>query len=285
MVFRRFPAAPVLVFSVLSMLGAGPARAQDEAVAPVPPPPATDAVPPPPATDTVPPPPPQAQTNPVGPATQPITSAQMLDEGLRLEPNPVLRLEGWLQRNGERAETARVASAVLSLVVAAACITGAVWAYQIDDLDARTLTGALFVGLGAMNAAMGVAMLEITTPQEDRLRRWQEARRRGATAVDVAAFEGEFRTENELAKFQRIVGGVVGLAFAVGGGAMIALTAADRDLGDEEALVGYSLGGTFLLTGALVGLISLAVRTPVEQDWDNYQRGATPSDPSATGIF
>jgi hypothetical protein len=271
-------------------LPAQPDPQQQEAV---PPPPLGDSTPadqvvPPPPADPVPPPPaaqPQVQAQ-VAVQLPPLGPQELQDMGLRLEVDPVLRLEGWVQRNGERAAIGRVALAILSMVMGAAAVTGAIWAYGLEDTGfGRQLLGATFVGMGAMQLAMGVAFLNITTPQEDRLTRWQEARRRGATALDVAGFEGEFRSEADMAAFQRTVAGILGLSMAAGGAAIVALTAADRELEDDELIVGYAIGGTFLITGALMGLLSLVIKAPIEQDWENYQRGATPQDPAGLGIF
>ena len=294
---ERRPFLDLALLVALGLLFAAPAAAQpqpqpqpiqDPAAQPIPPPPGGDTKPadtqqiPPPPGDPVPPPPAQPEAvTPAQPAHPPMSPQELSDGNLRLEQDPILRIEGWLQRNNERAAIGRIASAILAIVMGAASITGAVWAFGLDDVTGRQLLGATFVGLGAMNMAMGVAFLNITTPQEDRWERWQQARRRGATAVDVAGFEGEFRSEAEMMRFQRVVAGILGLSMAVGGGAIIALTAADRDLADDELIVGYALGGTFLITGALVGLLSLVVKSPIEQDWESYQRGATPADPTA----
>src|SRR5688500_12611383 len=113
------------VVALLGGLLTGTAAAQDEALPPVPPPPEGNTLAPTPPS-----------------ATPPTTPPDLLDRQLRLEPDPVLRLEGWLQRNSERNETGRVAVSILSIVMGAASIAGAVWAYGLDDTDLRTVFGA-----------------------------------------------------------------------------------------------------------------------------------------------
>lgn len=225
-----------------------------------------DEVPPPPADDgTVPPPP---------------TEIEIVDGDFYLEPDPVLRLDGWLRVNDERNATARVAAGILGLVVGAAAVSGAVWAFGLDDPALRATLGSVFVLDAVFVAGLGVAMLNVTTPQEDRYRRWREARERGATAVDVAGFAGEFYAEAEAQRFARILAAISGLSMAAGGAATLALGAAmdfgDGPDADEGRLITLTLGGAFLVTGGLLGLIGLLVKSPIERDWERYQQGLAP---------
>lgn len=189
----------------------------------------------------------------------------------------MLRLDGWLRRNDDRAHTARVSVAVLSLVIGAAAAGGAVWAYSQDDPDLRAVLGTLFVFDAVFQIALGVALLHSSFPQEDRYRRWRSARQRGATAVDVAAFAGEFRAEAEAERFARRMGAVAGFAMAAGGASAVVLAAA-TEMTDASRLAAISFGSAFLVTGAVLGTVSLLVRAPVERDWERYERGLAPAD-------
>lgn len=224
-------------------------------------------VPPPPAPGEAVPAPPQAEL-------------EVVDGDFYVEPDPVLRLEGWLLANERRNAIARIAAGILGLVVGAASISGAVWAFTLDDPALRGTLGSLFVLEGVFTAGLGVAMLNVTTPQEDRYQRWRLAVDRGATAVDVAGFAGEFYAEAETQRFARLLAAVSGFAMAAGGAATVTLGAAmdfgSTPEGEEGRLIALTLGGTFLVTGLLVGLVGLLVKAPIEQDWERYQQGLAP---------
>ena len=223
------------------------------------------------------PPPPTPETAVPAP---PVGELEVVDGDFYVEPDPVLRLEGWLLANERRNAIARIAGGILGLVVGAASISGAVWAFTLDDPALRGTLGALFVLEGVFTAGLGVALLNLTTPQEDRYDRWRLTVERGATAVDVAGFAGEFYAEAETQRFARLLASVSGFAMAAGGAATVALGAAmdfgSTPEGEEGQLIALTLGGAFLVTGALVGLVGLFVKSPIEQDWERYQRGLAP---------
>lgn len=244
-----------------------------------PPPTGDGIVPPPPGdgdTGAIPPPPPdQPPPPPAAPGIAP-------DEDTYFEPDPTRRLDGWLRLNSERAHTGRIAIGVLSLITGAASLGGAVWAFTQDDDDLRASIGGLFVMLGIFEGALGVAMLHLTFPQEDRYERWSEARDRGPTSEDVAGFAGEFRSEMEVQRFSRLLGSVVGFSMA-GGGLAAILLSMTVDSDDVGRLITVTYGSGFLAVGALVGVLSLAIKSPIELDWERYERGLAPR-PDASPI-
>ncbi len=268
---RCVPITAIAAAAFAASLAASPVAAQDAAGSLSVPSgePTAAEVPSPPEVPL--PPPPQA------------AGAPSEDGETYFEPDPVLRLDGWLRLGDDRASTARVAVIVLSFVVGAAALSGAVWAYSQDDPDVRGMLGSVFVLDGVFQIGLGLAMLHLTFPQEDRWQRWSRVRARGATLVDVAAFAGELRAEAEAQRFARMVGGATGLAMAAGGAAAIGL-AAVTEMSDDARLVSISLGALFLAAGGAVGLVSLLVKSPVERDWERYERGFRPIDPESLAL-
>jgi len=260
------PSAPVEG----SLTGDAPETQEPDLTA-VPPPPPLD-VPPPPATTQD-----HAAPGTVGSAPGP--SADDPEADTYYEPDPVLRLEGWLRLHDERARLGRMLLGVLSLTLGAVAGAGAVWAYTLDDPGARGAVGSVLVLGAVFQITLGIAMFHVTFPQEDRLARWRAIQQqRGLTEVEVAAFAGEFFMEAEAEHFSRTVMAIVGLGMAAGGAGAIGLGLA-TGLTDDELLLAVTFGGSFVVFGGVLGALALLVESPIEREWRRYQEGHTPRDP------
>jgi hypothetical protein len=229
----------------------------------------------PPAPDPVPPPPPA--TAAVIPA--PIApSPSSIGPNLYYEPDGVRRLGGWLRLHDDRARVGRITLGVLNLVMGA--VLGAATIGALGEEDDVFLYGIGLPGvlLSAMCVGVGIGVLNITTPQEDRHARWLAARARGPIGpYEIGAFEGEIFGEAEQARFGRVVGAIMGFSIAGAGAAALGMGAA-MDLDSISETVTYTIGGLYLGMGLVLGILSLLIETPVESDFDDYRRGLGPLD-------
>ena len=125
-------------------------------------------------------------------------------------------------------------------------------------------------------------LFTMTTPPEDRWTRWRKVRAQGVSPEDVAGFTGELRADVELARFQRLTSAVIGFSMAGGGIAAGVLSLASDD--EDARIIGLSLGIGLTVIGLATGFLSLAIRSPIEDDWSEMRRGNVPIEEAATGI-
>ncbi len=206
-----------------------------------------------------------------------------IPDGLRFEPDPTRRLDGWIRADAHQQETGRLIGGGLMLALGGLSLAGAVATLALtDDPDARWLGGSSFAMLGITLGGVGLTFLEMPTPREDRLGRWERASRDGIDSGEIASFSAEIRAEADEARYGRLIGAYVSLATAAGGLVMIFMTSIS-DLGAEGRITGYAGGSALAAPLGIVGLIMLLSRTPLEREWDQYEQGLMPAHPTLLG--
>jgi hypothetical protein len=192
-------------------------------------------------------------------------------EGTYPEPDQAFRLHGWLKVNADRYAMMRTFVAIFGIVAGVLSLTVGALALSSDEKPIALGLGPAFAGGGGLELGMGIGSLQLTSPAEDRLERFRLLRR-ALNPRQLGAFEGEFQTEAAQAEYGRKVGGVVGFGMA-GGGAITAALGFTVARDEDVRLLTATVGGVLLVTGLLVGVLVLAIKAPIEEEWEQYQRG------------
>jgi hypothetical protein len=283
-----------LAFALSFAIGAARAFAQD---APVDPAPGVEAQVP---DDVAPVPeaPPTSSDEPIGAIPEPPAppagtmsspspeALALLDDTVYFEPDGGRRLNAWLAFNSDRNEIGRTVGGALIITLGALVVGAGVASLFAEDELLRDAFAISFGVLGFMSIGLGVGLIALTTPPEERFLRWREsAGDERVSDFELGRFEGEFLAEVETAKFNRTLSGVLGFAVA-GAGAATAASASFFFVDDDEdaGLISLTVGLTFAIIGSVLGGLSFAIRSPIENDWERYRLGLAPTE-QASPVF
>jgi hypothetical protein len=274
--FLAFAIAPALAQDAVEPTG----DAIETPPAETPPEPAPDgAIPEPPPSETI-PAPPLAQT---GPSAEAI---ELMDEATYFEPDPRQRLHAWLAFNSDRMELSRTISGALVIGLGGLVVGAGIASLFAEDIVLRDAFAISFGVLGFMSIGLGVGLIALSTPPEDRFVRWRERWQSGPVSdFELGRFEGEFYADVETAKFNRYLSGALGFAIA-GAGALTAASASFFFVEDDEnaGLIALTGGLTFTIIGSVLGALAFAIESPIEHDWERYSVGLAPRE-DASPLF
>lgn len=234
-----------------------------------------------PASEPIPEPP--ADAIPVPPVGQTAPSAEaisLLDDTTYFEPDPRRRLHAWLAFNSDRMELSRTVAGALIIGLGGLVVGAGIASLFAEDVVLRDAFAISFGVLGFMSIGLGVGIIALSTPPEDRFERWRERWRSGPVDdFELGRFEGEFYADVETAKFNRYVSGVLGFAIA-GAGALTAASASFFFVEDDEnaGLIAITGGLTFAIIGSILGALAFAIESPIERDWERYRVGLAPNE-------
>lgn len=202
--------------------------------------------------------------------------------------DPKERLGRWIERWADEAESARLWTGTLSMVLGAG-VAGASAGIIASDLfvhadpsDATHLQSFSVYALGIIGLvelAYGAVMLAVPTGHELRRTRWRAARERGELdETEQARFEGELRASVEGDTIARDLQIGAGIAAAALGGIGFGLTAwlAETQRAEQG---GYWVSGVLAGTGVLLALLALIPRNEHASDLERHRRGIGPRLP------
>jgi hypothetical protein len=234
-----------------------------------------------PEPEPIPEPPPGAIPLPPAGETAPSAEAiALLDDSTYFEPDPRRRLHAWLAFNSDRMELSRTIAGALIIGLGGLVVGAGIASLFAEDVVLRDAFAISFGVLGFMSIGLGVGIVALSTPPEDRFERWRERWRSGPVDdFELGRFEGEFYADVETAKFNRYVSGALGFAVA-GAGLLTAASSSFFFVEDDEdaGLIAITGGLTFTIIGSILGALAFAIESPIERDWERYRVGLAPNE-------
>ena len=271
--------------AVAAAMIAQTAHAQVVEAAPPPPAPPAPPLPPAVAVDVVVTTPPLDNTAlpalppaPSDPATAPSLTLPGQETTSTMDPALAGRVLELLHHQSDTYGLARAIGGVASLIGAGAML--GIGLSQLGNSDGEVL---VWTGISAVPlfTALGVGLLSLTMPQEDRYERFKLALADGMSPLEYSSLSGELFAESNLARSQRLLGGALSIGIAGSGGlTLLAVSQLFRStagpLGALTDTLVYTMPITLLVTGIAGIFFSYLVKSQPEKDWDTFQAGVPP---------
>ncbi|HMI92875.1 MAG TPA: hypothetical protein VK509_15980 [Polyangiales bacterium] len=220
------------------------------------------------------------------PAATPAPAAQRIVPA-QVAAHDLAKLDSALATLAELSESSPAAG-VVSIIGGGILIAGgAYFALQGSESEsdgdqaARGIASAVVLGLGGASVAVGIRRMDYLSTDGRRLARFRAAVARGGMdAITFARFEGGLLAEGEIARQNRLAGGVAQLGLSVGGAGALTIAIAAQDIGDDARLGLGVLGGIYLVYGLWQGVVALTVESRVEQIVRQYTQTHAPASPT-----